>query len=110
FLDSFFLARLRAHSDLHSFPTRRSSDLVSQAGGLTSEDLLPHQAIVGQVEGELQHALRRRGLRVDLPCPLNCCGLQVGVVHHAVDRKSTRLNSSHVSISYAVFCLKKKTQ
>src|SRR5699024_12363581 len=27
-----------------------------------------------------------------------------------VDRKSTRLNSSHVSISYAVFCLKKKKQ
>src|SRR5437868_11905532 len=27
----------------------------------------------------------------------------------AADRKSTRLNSSHVSISYAVFCLKKKT-
>src|SRR5690625_6643049 len=27
----------------------------------------------------------------------------------AVDRKSTRLNSSHVAISYAVFCLKKKT-
>src|SRR5437868_11253223 len=26
------------------------------------------------------------------------------------DRKSTRLNSSHVSISYAVFCLKKKIQ
>src|SRR5438067_3413837 len=28
---------------------------------------------------------------------------------HKQDRKSTRLNSSHVSISYAVFCLKKKT-
>src|SRR5699024_12642885 len=28
----------------------------------------------------------------------------------ARDRKSTRLNSSHVSISYAVFCLKKKTK
>src|SRR5690242_21235982 len=27
---------------------------------------------------------------------------------HCVDRKSTRLNSSHMSISYAVFCLKKK--
>src|SRR5690606_42152735 len=27
---------------------------------------------------------------------------------HARDRKSTRLNSSHVKISYAVFCLKKK--
>src|SRR5690606_42163952 len=28
----------------------------------------------------------------------------------ALDRKSTRLNSSHVKISYAVFCLKKKTR
>src|SRR5437868_7361931 len=28
----------------------------------------------------------------------------------SIDRKSTRLNSSHVSISYAVFCLKKKKQ
>src|SRR5690242_19273267 len=28
--------------------------------------------------------------------------------HEASDRKSTRLNSSHMSISYAVFCLKKK--
>src|SRR5690606_39470019 len=30
-------------------------------------------------------------------------------VRYPVDRKSTRLNSSHVKISYAVFCLKKKT-
>src|SRR5690606_40048228 len=30
------------------------------------------------------------------------------LVQLAVDRKSTRLNSSHVKISYAVFCLKKK--
>src|SRR5438477_1890739 len=29
-------------------------------------------------------------------------------LHRAADRKSTRLNSSHMSISYAVFCLKKK--
>src|SRR3712207_7239827 len=29
-------------------------------------------------------------------------------VHRDVDRKSTRLNSSHANISYAVFCLKKK--
>src|SRR5690606_40444524 len=29
-------------------------------------------------------------------------------LHNSVDRKSTRLNSSHVKISYAVFCLKKK--
>src|SRR5207253_10835879 len=31
-----------------------------------------------------------------------------GVQHAEEDRKSTRLNSSHVAISYAVFCLKKK--
>src|SRR5690242_21589330 len=31
-----------------------------------------------------------------------------GVPHVLTDRKSTRLNSSHMSISYAVFCLKKK--
>src|SRR5699024_11999315 len=31
-----------------------------------------------------------------------------GAAHGGLDRKSTRLNSSHVSISYAVFCLKKK--
>src|SRR5690606_32888872 len=30
------------------------------------------------------------------------------IVGHVADRKSTRLNSSHVKISYAVFCLKKK--
>src|SRR5207249_9374048 len=34
-------------------------------------------------------------------------GLRLAIVG-ASDRKSTRLNSSHVSISYAVFCLKKK--
>src|SRR5690349_22637690 len=35
----------------------------------------------------------------------------VGVLANAMlDRKSTRLNSSHVEISYAVFCLKKKKQ
>src|SRR6266852_8063310 len=32
----------------------------------------------------------------------------VGHGHPPIDRKSTRLNSSHGSISYAVFCLKKK--
>src|SRR5690625_6299545 len=33
----------------------------------------------------------------------------VSFARHLRDRKSTRLNSSHVAISYAVFCLKKKT-
>src|SRR5438477_9796625 len=35
---------------------------------------------------------------------------QVGGVESGGDRKSTRLNSSHMSISYAVFCLKKKNK
>src|SRR5690606_42052578 len=36
------------------------------------------------------------------------CGLRVARHRKCRDRKSTRLNSSHVKISYAVFCLKKK--
>src|SRR5436305_2696110 len=35
-------------------------------------------------------------------------GAAAALVKHMEDRKSTRLNSSHVRISYAVFCLKKK--
>src|SRR5207253_11220953 len=40
-------------------------------------------------------------------------GVGIGELLHlddGIDRKSTRLNSSHVAISYAVFCLKKKRQ
>src|SRR5690606_40353802 len=37
-------------------------------------------------------------------------GLQPKTTLTFEDRKSTRLNSSHVKISYAVFCLKKKTE
>src|SRR5690242_20865893 len=54
---------------------------------------------------------------VQAPGPLHGAGaedqrarVRVAVERRAVgDRKSTRLNSSHMSISYAVFCLKKKT-
>src|SRR5690348_17509138 len=35
-------------------------------------------------------------------------GTALSAVREQIDRKSTRLNSSHPSISYAVFCLKKK--
>src|SRR5690242_21264228 len=38
-----------------------------------------------------------------------CRGLEA-TIFAGRDRKSTRLNSSHMSISYAVFCLKKKNQ
>src|SRR3954470_23883446 len=49
-----------------------------------------------------------RSVRNDQPGVLEAIALQL--VHAALgpeDRKSTRLNSSHVEISYAVFCLKK---
>src|SRR5439155_2927540 len=45
--------------------------------------------------------IRTERLALDNRTPRACAGA-------ARDRKSTRLNSSHVAISYAVFCLKKK--
>src|SRR5207249_9810382 len=43
---------------------------------------------------------------IDVDAPVDSHHVAAGSVQ--LDRKSTRLNSSHVSISYAVFCLKKK--
>src|SRR5690242_21631750 len=54
-------------------------------------------------------SLPRRG--ADIPCqarPHRSPRLRAARVEANEDRKSTRLNSSHMSISYAVFCLKKK--
>src|SRR5690349_22162452 len=71
------------HRTLHSFPTRRSSDLQAPAPQLPRYSAA--QAPTKQpVQWGKTHGLVRR------------------------DRKSTRLNSSHVESSYAVFCLKKK--
>src|SRR3989442_10851704 len=69
-------------------PTRRSSDLVCH--DVRQPCGRPPQA-GGQAVGQRNPPLtsRQRGIRL-------------------LDRKSTRLNSSHVRISYAVFCLKKK--
>src|SRR5699024_11476495 len=63
-----------------------------------------------QIDTSLQLLLNLDHLNSRLPGKL-----ESGYVHGEQvdelksDRKSTRLNSSHVSISYAVFCLKKKT-
>src|SRR5690606_41532206 len=84
-----------APRSLHSVPTRRSSDLrhrrrapeVGIEGWLRVQGLLAGAvALRGRAEPALEH-LQQPG----------------------EDRKSTRLNSSHVKISYAVFCLKNKT-
>src|SRR5690606_40245800 len=54
---------------------------------------------------------RGRGHLRCLGCGRRCCGDSPGQTGGpSPDRKSTRLNSSHVKISYAVFCLKKKNK
>src|SRR5699024_12855736 len=73
--------------ELHSLPTRRSSDLAAHR-------LEAAPGPVGRLRGG------------DLCDPV--CGVFRPLLPQ--DRKSTRLNSSHVSISYAVFCLKKKKE
>src|SRR5699024_12277207 len=47
-------------------------------------------------------------LHCKLPCPVSPAQIRLRSPGSRGDRKSTRLNSSHVSISYAVFCLKQK--
>src|SRR5690242_21225357 len=78
----FFYCRVDLR-DLHSFPTRRSSDLSCEAS---------------------QPGSRRSSVPA-LPTSIGPSGSRAS---RRPDRKSTRLNSSHMSISYAVFCLKKK--
>src|SRR5438034_4572322 len=85
--------RSAAHRDLHSFPTRRSSDLGRGRDRVADDRDQPDDAERAVVAGE-----RGEG---DVP-PRRAGAERRG------DRKSTRLNSSHTVISYAVFCLKKK--
>src|SRR5699024_12843663 len=87
-----FVAASADPRSLRSFPTRRSSDLAGPA----LRHRLGHFAVKTGVQGG---ARRLRAGAAPLP--------PAHPEEHR-DRKSTRLNSSHVSISYAVFCLKKK--
>src|SRR5690349_22853282 len=86
------------------FPTRRSSDLncARAADG-------PH--IVGQIfDGHIRVGHRLVVFAGTDGAELGEKRQHVVPPAFAQDRKSTRLNSSHVEISYAVFCLKKKRQ
>src|SRR5690348_17440775 len=98
------------HLDLHAFPTRRSSDLV--AGMIHETDRIKEikaysertvgAALRGRPRFD-QHSIHRRHSNRGRP---RRAGPTVrSVMLNDLDRKSTRLNSSHPSISYAVFCL-----
>src|SRR3712207_7662438 len=80
------------------FPTRRSSDLLADDGWL---ERLHHALLM---------AVREHQGREVSPTLAIIDSRSVKVMAPAGDRKSTRLNSSHANISYAVFCLKKKNK
>src|SRR5207247_9137192 len=92
-----FPIRLRdADCPPHSFPTRRSSDLPMSA--VIIRDGLYNRA-KKMTDFSLLHLISRTPDLAPRPRPRGS---------EMEDRKSTRLNSSHEWISYAVFCLKKK--
>src|SRR5699024_12795111 len=99
-----WLCFLHFSANLHllSFPTRRSSDLASELHRRADSVLQgqPGAAVHLPRESGFPHQERRRDRQM--------CWLRRLPPPRPRDRKSTRLNSSHVSISYAVFCLKKK--
>src|SRR5207249_7631499 len=96
------------HLDLHSFPTRLSSDLARPLPAIAARERVAGDALVPPDEhvpvdaAPAEPEARRRRKRVRGTPGSRRRGTD------RLDRKSTRLNSSHVSISYAVFCLKKK--
>src|SRR5690606_40332414 len=97
-------------STLPSFPTRRSSDLGKQRSG--SRLGIPQQFGINNRQTFLVHLaahhLDALGVILGTDFKYLIDGfVLVGCLEQAggiADRKSTRLNSSHVKISYAVFC------
>src|SRR5688500_19279833 len=86
--------------DLHSFPTRRSSDLPSAIPSWSADGSRLTYTRYGPFE-QVRYYDFTSGTFTDVTN-----GFQ-SAFDARLDRKSTRLNSSHLVISYAVFCLKK---
>src|SRR5690606_41933719 len=106
-LTSLLVSSSRDLPALHSFPTRRSSDLgrddarrPMQRQALHAAPARAHSSGTHRPDGDHQPPALARRSAGGVPLVRGQEG--------RVDRKSTRLNSSHVKISYAVFCLKKK--
>src|SRR5207253_9950512 len=101
-----FSSSSRALRALHSFPTRRSSDLFgNHACGLTRSGAAYCWGSNGWGELGASSSVPSNPWPAPVVGGLPFSALTAG---GGLDRKSTRLNSSHVAISYAVFCLKKK--
>src|SRR2546430_8444695 len=76
-----------------------------------SHVILPGSAGWCETEGTVTSSERRvQRVRAAVPLPEGVRDDMDIIYELAKDRKSTRLNSSHSQISYAVFCLKKKKQ
>src|SRR5207245_9814942 len=99
YISSFFCSLCPPLHVLHSFPTRRSSDLPRSH---THSESAVSRRRVRDNRGRKRSPYARQSRRVRPRSGL-CEASGSGE-----DRKSTRLNSSHGSISYAVFCLTKK--
>src|SRR5262245_63174926 len=96
------------HKDIHSLPTRRSSDLER-----TEEEWKQNEQEYGwSKDDEIKYKRDQRKRRYkdfeSRQHEFPELGLSEAEKKEFIDRKSTRLNSSHLGISYAVFCLKKK--
>src|SRR3989442_3181405 len=86
---------------------RRSADEGRHRDGQnTREDVRPVRVAPGGADGEVQIRVAEGPALAEVPVRADREHLR----HLLRDRKSTRLNSSHVRISYAVFCLKKKNR
>src|SRR5690242_11960412 len=103
-------------------PTRELAMQVAEDyDRLRGKQLAAAAVVVGGLSEANQLSLLRKGVRLVVATPgrledfldrelVDFRALRILVLDEAdrIDRKSTRLNSSHMSISYAVFCLKKK--
>src|SRR5207247_11106069 len=106
----YFHSPSAAHSNLPPFPTRRSSDLpqyvyyIIPLSGLVAT-LITIGLLTRNSELIIMRACGISLYRSTAPMLLFAAACSLVLFE---DRKSTRLNSSHEWISYAVFCLKKK--